>query len=91
MSVIEKKIGLFAVQQERVLEHALELLEAGFDKIPEGLGAVDVRSNGHEFVLAVGEGHAEAFMQHTKPNCLRTSGKNWSVMGWLIRPANPRR
>jgi len=79
------------VQQERVLGHAPELLEAGFDKMPEGLDAIDVRSTEHEFVLAVGEGHAGAFMQHTKPNCLRISGKSWSAMGWLIRPANPRR
>jgi len=91
VSVTEKKFGLFAVQQERMLGHAPELLEAGFDKIPEGLDAVDVRSTEHEFVLAVGERHTEAFVQYTRPNYLRISGKGWSAMGWLIRPTNPRR
>ena len=53
--MIEAKFGLFQVQQEGALGHALKLLKPRFGKAPKRLDAVDVRGAEDEFVLAVAD------------------------------------
>jgi len=53
--MIEARFGLFQVQQEGVLGHALKLLKPRFGKAPKRLDTVDVRGAEDEFVLAMAD------------------------------------
>ena len=79
--MIKPEFGLFQVQQEGVFGHALELLEAGFGKAPQGLDAVAVRGPLHELVPAVADAKAAGGVGATRLAATDSPTGEGSTMG----------